>query len=245
MRVLAIGAHPDDIENFCAGTLIRYADAGHSVTIAIATQGDIGAPEGSREEIARTRHAEAQAACESIGAELIWMGFEDEFLFNDRPTRLAFIDAIRQARPDVMLILSENDYHPDHRTTGTLARDARIPASVPLIETAYPHTPIPTTFVMDTYLGRNFDPHGYVDITDVMDRKLAMLEKHVSQDRWMRSVFDADMSADMRTLARMRGHQAGVVYAEGFQLLSDPPYTGGWELLPPFGDGTTEEEGAR
>lgn len=241
MRVLAIGAHPDDIENFCAGTLILYADAGHEVTIAIATQGDIGAPTGSREEIARTRHAEAEAACASIGAQLIWMGFDDEFLFNDRTTRVAFIDAIRAARPDVMFILSESDYHPDHRTAGTVGRDARIPASVPLIETAFAHTAIPTTFVMDTYLGRNFDPHGYVDISAVMDRKLAMLEKHVSQDTWMRSVFDTDMSADMRALARMRGHQAGVMHAEGFQLLSDPPYTGGWELLPPFTGPLTSE----
>lgn len=233
MRVLAIGAHPDDIENLCAGTLILYADAGHEVTIAIATQGDIGAPTGTREEIAATRHEEAKAACASIGANLIWMGYDDEFLFNDRPTRMSFIDAIRQARPDVMFILSENDYHPDHRTAGTIGRDARIPASVPLIQSAFPHTAIPTTFIMDTYLGRNFDPHGYVDITSVMDRKRAMLAKHRSQDVWMRSVFDTDMADDMLRLSRMRGHQAGVEYAEAFQLLSDPPYTGGWELLPP------------
>ncbi|MGB4135289.1 MAG: PIG-L deacetylase family protein [Microbacterium sp.] len=232
MRVLAIGAHPDDIENFCAGTLIRYARAGHEVTIAIATQGDIGAPTGTRAEIAATRHAEAEAACASIGARLIWMGYDDEFLFNDKQTRMSFIDAIREARPDVMFILSEDDYHPDHRTAGTIGRDARIPASVPLIESAFPHTPIPTTFIMDTYLGRNFDPHGYVDITDVMDAKREMLAHHVSQSAWMRSVFDTDMGDDMIRLARMRGNQAGVEYAEAFQLLSDPPYTGGWELLP-------------
>lgn len=232
MRVLAIGAHPDDIESFCAGTLIRYAQAGHDVTIAIATQGDIGSPDGTREEIAATRKQEAQDACDFIGAKLIWMGYDDEFLFNDRGTRLAFIDAIREAQPDVMFILSESDYHPDHRTAGTIARDARIPASVPLIETAFAHAKIPTVFVMDTHLGRNFEPHGYVDISDVFELKKQMLHKHVSQARWIESVFGAEMHTDMERIARMRGHQAGVRYAEGFQLLNDPPYTGGWELLP-------------
>ena len=232
MRVLAIGAHPDDVENFCGGTLIKLARAGHDVTIAIATRGDVGSPTGTHEEIADIRHAEALRACETIGASLIWMGYDDEFLFNDRPTRESFIDAIRQARPDVMFILSEDDYHPDHRTAGTIGRDARIPASVRLVGTSLPRTAIPTTFIMDTYLGVNFEPQGYVDISDVIKTRQQMLACHESQTAWMKTVFDANMDDQATKVARVRGFQAGCEYAEGFRLLADPPYTGGWELLP-------------
>lgn len=232
MNVLAIGAHPDDIENFCAGTLARYAEEGHEVWIAIATRGDIGSPTGTREEIAEIRHLESQRSAEIIGAHLIWMGYDDEFLFNDRPTRTSFIDAIREARADVMFTLSESDYHPDHRTAAIVARDARIPASVPLISTAFPASRIPTVFIMDTYKGRNFEPEGYVDIGQTLDLKRRMLSQHVSQMTWMKAVFDADMESDLVVQSEMRGRQAGCGYAEAFQLLKDSPYTGGWELLP-------------
>ncbi|CAM01870.1 hypothetical protein SACE_2579 [Saccharopolyspora erythraea NRRL 2338] len=60
MRVLAIGAHPDDVELLCGGTLALYVDAGAQVTIAIATNGEVGSSHGTREEIAERRHAEAR-----------------------------------------------------------------------------------------------------------------------------------------------------------------------------------------
>lgn len=234
MRVLAIGAHPDDVENFAGGTLALYAEQGHEIFIAVATKGDIGAPTGTRDKIADTRHNEAQAACDLIGAELIWMGYDDEFLFNDRQSRLSVIDAIRESRPDVMFVLSESDYHPDHRTAGTLGRDARIPASVPLIETRFPHTSIPTTFICDIYSddGAGFEPEFYVDVTSVQDTKLAMIEAHESQVLWMEAVFSSDMDSDSVKRDRRRGAEAGVPFAEAFQLLKDYPNTGGPELLP-------------
>ncbi len=232
MKVLAIGAHPDDIENFCAGTLILLADQGHEIFIAIATKGDIGHPTGTREKIALMRQEEAQASCDLIGAKLIWMGYDDEFLFSNRESRLSFIDAIREAQPDLMFILSEQDYHPDHRIAGTIARDARIPASVPLIKTAFPPAEVPTTFIMDTYLGQNFVPEGYVDVTSVIERRKEMLAQHVSQVAWMERIFETDMDDDSTRIAKQRGQEAGVPFAEGFQLLGDHPRVGGWELLP-------------
>lgn len=234
MKILAIGAHPDDIENFCSGTLALCAEQGHEVFIAVATRGDIGSPTGTREEIAAVRRAEAENACLVIGATLIWMGYDDEFLFNNRETRLSFIDAIRQSRCDVMLILSEADYHPDHRTAGTIARDARIPASVPLIKTAYPATAIPTTFIMDIFSNDDdsFAPDFYVDVTTVKATKNEMLAKHVSQIAWMGAVFDTDMASVTVKRDRRRGAEAACELAEAFQLLKDYPYTGGVELLP-------------
>ena len=104
MNILAIGAHPDDIEILCAGTLALYKQQGHNVFMAVATDGGVGSPTLSRSETADLRRREQEKSCASLGAELIWMGFEDEWLFDDRPTRTRFLDAIRQAEPDIIFV---------------------------------------------------------------------------------------------------------------------------------------------
>lgn len=238
MNILAIGAHPDDIECLCAGTLALYAQAGHRVVMAVATNGNVGSPTLSREEIAAVRRKEQQASCDLIGAELIWMNFDDEWLMNERPTRERFIDVIRQADPDVMFIHSLNDYHPDHRIAGQVAEDARIPASVRLVETSLPAIgKIPHMFYMDTVGSVDFQPEAYVDISPVFELKKRMLLCHESQDSWMRAVYGEDTSITdmMIDQARSRGHAAGVRYAEGFREVRTYPRTGSWALLPGFG----------
>jgi len=233
-RVLAIGAHPDDVELLCGGTLALHAARGDEVFIAIATNGNVGAgePDWDQAKTARVRHAEAQAAAGLIGASLIWMGFDDEFLMDNRDTRERFIDAIREARPAVMYIHSEMDYHPDHRIAGRVARDCRIPVSVPLVSTRFPPTEIPTTFVMDTYQGRHFEPEVFVDVSAVFETKKAMLAAHASQSAWLESAFGTDLSASVVVQSRFRGAQAGCEHAEAFRLLHDWPSTGDWRLLP-------------
>lgn len=233
MRVLAIGAHPDDLEILCGGTLAKYAQRGDEVFMAIATNGDVGSPTLSRDEIAAIRYEEAKRSAEVIGAQLIWMGFPDEFLFNDKGTRLAFIDAIRQARPDVMFVHGTNDYHPDHRIAGQVAIDARIPASVRLVETRYPHVEkIPHIFVMDNVGGIDFEPEVYVNITDTMDIKREMLLKHESQDVWLQEIFGMGIIHDMEKLAERRGFENKTKYAEAFRSIRTYPVTGGHHLLP-------------
>lgn len=238
MNILAIGAHPDDIELQCAGTLALYAAAGHKVFMAIATNGNVGSPTLSREEIAAVRYKEQQASCALIGAELIWMDFDDEWLMNDRPTRTRFIDAIRQAEPDVMFVHGPTDYHPDHRIAGQVAEDARIPASVRLVETALPAiSKIPHVFYMDNPAGVDFQPEVYVDISQVFETKRQMLLCHESQDSWMRAVYGEHTSiADMMTVnAQARGLAAGAAYAEGFREVRTYPRTGSYAMLPGFG----------
>jgi len=102
MRVLAIGAHPDDVEFQIGGTLAKYSKRGDEVYIAVATNGNIGSFRMSKEEIAKVRRGEAQNAADLIGAHLIWMDFDDEFLMDSRESRLKFIDAVRVAKPDVV-----------------------------------------------------------------------------------------------------------------------------------------------
>ncbi|MCX6426849.1 MAG: PIG-L family deacetylase [Actinomycetes bacterium] len=234
MRVLAVAAHPDDVEWLCGGTLALCAERGDEVFIAIATNGNVGTgdPTITREQIAHTRHEEAKASAAIIGATVIWMDFDDEWLFDNRETRERFIDAIREARPDIMFVLNENDYHPDHRLAGSIAIDCRIPVSVPLVKTKFPETPIPTVFVMDTIIGNGFDPEFFVDVTSVMETKKAMLSSHVSQVAWIDHVFGTEFTENMFIHARFRGIQAGYKYAEGFKLLHTWPHTGDMRLLP-------------
>ncbi|WP_409345434.1 PIG-L deacetylase family protein [Paenibacillus sp. MBLB4367] len=233
MRVLAIGAHPDDIEILCGGTLAKYAARGDQVTIMIATNGNVGSPTLSKEEIAAIRRKEAENAAAVIGADLIWLGIDDEFLFHDRETRMMFINAIRQAAPDVMFVHGANDYHPDHRICGEIASDCRIPVTVRLIETEYPHlNKVPHVFIMDNIGSIGFEPEAYVDITDTFETKCRMLRCHESQDTWLQHLYGMDYVEHMSKSSAMRGMAIGVKYAEAFRSLPMYPVSGGPHLLP-------------
>ena len=235
MNVLAIGAHPDDIEFLCAGTLALYAARGHRVSMAIATNGTVGSPTLSRAEIAAVRHAEQQASCAIIGAELIWMDFDDEWLFDDRPTRTVFLDAVRRAQPDVMFVHAPTDSHPDHRIAGRIAEDCRIPAAVRLVETLLPHAPkIPHVFHMDTIGGIEFEPEAYVDISSVIETKRKMLACHASQDAWLQAIYDMPAVTMLERASSQRGIVAGCRFAEGFREVKTYPRTGSQALLPGF-----------
>jgi LmbE family N-acetylglucosaminyl deacetylase len=233
LSVLAIGAHPDDIEIFCAGTLARYIDAGATVTFAIATNGEVGGPGADPAQIAATRFDEATESTKRIGANLIWMGFQDEMLFNTREVREAFIDAYRLALPDVVFVHSTADYHPDHRIAGQVAMDARIPSAVPLVVTGYPAVSrIPHVFIMDTLGGVDFTPEYLVDISDKQELKEELLRLHASQIEWMQIAYGNDYIADARAQARVRARGTGWTFVEGFRSLETYPAIGGPELLP-------------
>ncbi len=234
MRVLAIGAHPDDTDLLCGGTLALYAQAGHDVWVAVATNGNVGSPTLDRDEIAAIRLQEALDSCAVIGAHLIWMDFDDEWLFNDRPTRTRFIDAYREAKPDIVLALSPTDYHPDHRIAGQVAIDAQIPSAVRLVQTTLPALEkIPRLFTMDTVAKIDSVVDVFVDISSVMDTKTAMIAAHASQDAWLTDIFDMNFIDFMRGQSADRGAQIGVPYAEAFREVHTYPQAR--RDLPPLG----------
>ena len=101
MNILAIGAHPDDIEFLCAGTLALYAKQGHKIFIAVATNGNVGSPTLSKTEISEIRKNECLQSCKLINAKLIWMNFDDEWLYDTPESRKRFIDAIRESQADI------------------------------------------------------------------------------------------------------------------------------------------------
>lgn len=218
MRVLFVGAHPDDIEQYAGGTAALYAQSGAEIFFCIATNGNIGSSAMSRQEIMEIRHAEALAGAKVIGAEVIWLGFDDEFLFDDRPTRLAFIEAFRYAAPDVVFCHWKDDYNIDHSTSAHLVDACLHMASVPLIETRSPPVDkIPHVYFMDTQAGIGFEPEVYVDTTSVFATKVKMLGKHVSQNRWMTDLYGVDLSAFLEIPDSFRGLQAGCRFAEAFR----------------------------
>jgi LmbE family N-acetylglucosaminyl deacetylase len=123
-----------------------------------------------------------------------------------------------------MLIHSANDYLADHRVSGQIAEDCRIPCSVRLVETNLPHCEkIPDVFHMDNAAGIDFQPEAWVDITSVIEKKRRMLACHQSQDVWMRQAYDASIGELMERLSRMRGLAINAQYAEGFRRLRTYP----------------------
>jgi LmbE family N-acetylglucosaminyl deacetylase len=232
MKIMAFGAHPDDIEFLCAGTLAKYHQAGHEVAIAISTNGEVGSASLKKPEIAAIREKEARASASLIGAQFFWMGYPDEFLFNSREVRLHYIEVIRQFRPDTIICTDKDaDYHPDHTTTGQIIWDTHVMVTVPNIETASPPcAKIPEIVYMDTVAGVNFHPEFYVDISAQWETKAAMIACHQSQEAWMVQQYGVTSVEFGQTLARLRGFQAGCRYAEGFRK-------------PKFFPGTTRPEG--
>jgi len=219
MRILAVGAHPDDVELLCGGTLALYARRGDAVVMAAACTGDRDDPEIPPEEMAQIRRAEATAAAAVIGAEYICLGFSDETVFPTEESCLRFVDLIRQARPDLIITHGPGDYHVDHQNTGQLTFWASTLATVAHIHTAYPPAPLrPPIYHMDNVAGINFLPTEYVDISQVIELKREMLGQHRSQFR----VFErtgVDLMDQMLTMSRFRGHQCDAAYAEGFRRL--------------------------
>ncbi len=219
MNILCVAAHPDDTELLCAGTLARYAQDGHSVTIAIFTDGSIGDAVVKPEVLRVTREKEARNAAALIGANLIWSGVTDELVFADREQRHLMIDVLRAADPDVIFTHSPNDYHPDHRYVGQLVFDSYFQKGLP----SMPNQSRPACrfaqaqlYYMDNICGIRFDPTEYVDITETFETKKAMLACHKSQFVAMEDLASTDMNEMIEIHARFRGLAAGCRYAEGF-----------------------------
>ncbi|MDG0808425.1 PIG-L deacetylase family protein [Cohnella rhizosphaerae] len=234
MNILAIGAHPDDIEVFCGGTLLKYKQQGHDIFIALTTSGNIGSNEyDSREEIAQVREQEQLEAAKLFGAEVKFLRFDDQGLQDTPETRRAVINAIRWANPDVILVNYPQDPSTDHAVTGKIVSEVMLSIPGKLIPADEP--PIaknPSLFYYASAVGIGFEPEVYVDITDVYEIKKEALTMHKSQYAWM-DVYQTHGLLDILEITdKFRGLQAGFVYAEGFRAFRIHGYMPNFKLLP-------------
>ena len=238
MNILAIGAHPDDIEISCGGTLAKYAKMGHKVFTATATNGNIGSATIPMEEIAAIRKEEARRAAAHIGAEYICLDYDDEMFFEDKAARLAFIDLVRYCKADVILTHNPEDYNPDHELTSKIINDIAVMIPIEKIKTKNPaYDKIPIIAYFEPVNGLGFVPTEYVDITDTIEIKMAMCREHKSQVTWMQDNYkdtmaDKDFLDQYYTIAKYRGIQCGVNYAEGFRMANDAYRVVPYRVLP-------------
>ena len=184
LRILVIGAHPDDCDIKAGGIAIRYAALDHHVRFVSVTNGDAGHHEIGGVQLAKRRRAEAESAASVAGIEYHVMDNHDGELEPTLENRKKIIRMIRSYTPDLILTHRPNDYHPDHRYTSILVQDSAYMVCVPNICTDT--TPMKTNPVI-AYLSDGFQkptpfaPDVVIDIDDVVEKKLDMLHCHTSQ----------------------------------------------------------------
>ena len=228
MRILALHAHPDDLEFQCAGTLALLKRAGCHVTLATMTPGDCGSAEHDAEAIAAIRRAEAAASALKIGADCLCLEFRDLAIFQDDESRRRVTECLRRVRPDVVLTAPPVDYLCDHEATSLLVRDACFTAPIPNYVTrqwdpAPPLAKIPYLYYVDPIEGNDRDGRPlasgfHVDVTQVFAVKREMLACHASQRNWLLRQHGIDEYLDSQAAwSRRRGSEVGVEHAEGFR----------------------------
>ncbi|HEV7384734.1 MAG TPA: PIG-L family deacetylase [Phenylobacterium sp.] len=230
--ILAVHAHPDDIEHLAAGALAVLAAKGHAIRIATLTAGECGSTDTDLSQTGRIRKDEAARAAALIGGEYNCADLVDLGVFNDDRSRRAVTELIRWATPDVVIAASPTDYHPDHEAASQLVRDGCFAASVPNYRTgaSAPLDAIPHLYFMDPIGGRDREGHRVVadfgvDIAESFSMKQQMLACHVSQAEWVaRQHGISDHLASMEAWSRRRGRDFGVSFGEGFRQYRHAPY---------------------
>ncbi len=214
IRVIAFGAHPDDCDIKAGGLAAKYAAAGHLVKFVSVTNGDAGHHQQGGGMLAARRRAEAIEAGRRLGIEYEVLDNHDGELTPKLAVRNQIIRRIRQWDADIVLAPRPNDYHPDHRYTGILVQDASYMVTVPNLVTDAPalrKNPLFLYFSDGFRRPQAFRPDIVVSIDDVIAKKYAALDAHVSQVYewlpWHAGVLDQvpkDPQARLRWLEKQR-----------------------------------------
>ena len=227
MKVMAVGAHPDDVEFMCAGTLFLLRDKGFEVHVTAAAAGDCGSAEHSPEEIMTIRHREAEEAARTLGAGYSCLDLRDCRIFAGEVLMEVVVEQMRRVAPDIVFTHFPQDYMVDHEETSRMVRSASFTAPMPNFVTGADNPATPLEHTPHLYywapmegidiLGNRIASAFYVDIEGVMDRKAEMLACHRSQRDWLLRQHGVDEYINaMREAARQAGEAAGVLHAEGF-----------------------------
>jgi LmbE family N-acetylglucosaminyl deacetylase len=184
LRVIMIGAHPDDCDQDSGGTAILLSQLGYAVKFVSVTNGDAGHQSEGGGMLAKRRFAEAQEAGKRFGVTYDVLDNHDGELVPSLDVRLQIIRKIREWNADIVMAPRPNDYHPDHRYTGVLVQDAAFMVTVPNIA---PETPAlrknPVFLYFQDFFQRpnTFRPDIAIDISSVFEKKIHALDAHASQ----------------------------------------------------------------
>ena len=198
MKILAVGAHPDDIEYGCGGTLLLTRGTPHEVNLLVLTDGSAGGD-------AHIRRREQKTAAAMIGAkQLFWGPFRDTYLTHGREL-IEFIESvIRKTAPDLVLVNHPSDSHQDHQATA--------------LSTTSAARYIPNLLYYHDYTTINFLSRNFVDIETVLDDKCRLLNCHESQVS-REQPFRMDLLESVHALANYYGYLGALRYAEPFDPL--------------------------
>ena len=227
MTILAVGAHPDDVEICCFGTLSRCVNRGDKVVVCSVTNGNLGHSTIDRDQLRMIRMLEGARAAETIGASFCTLDIDDMHVeSSDKETRLKLTDLIRAVRPDIIITHDPDDYHPDHVGTSHLVFYCSMQAGLPQVTTKNPvidkHCSI---YYMDKIGGGTFIPTEYVDITETFAQKRDALACHHSQVEWLKQHDGVNLLHAIEVLSEYRGMQCSTRYAEAFRKCGQRPVT--------------------
>lgn len=206
-KVLCVGAHPDDPETACGGTLARYAEAGHEVHVLYVTKGELGIEGKKPDEAGAIRAAEAEEACKILGATPHFFGHPSGQLVDSPETLGAFIRAVDAIGPDVMFGHWPLDPDFDHEVSAAMTVHAYLakPRAHPL-------------YLFEVESGTQtlgFVPQAYVEIGPVLRKKLDAIRAHKSQDAERRLY-----ERHHEPMERFRAREIGGTAAEAFFVLA-------------------------
>jgi LmbE family N-acetylglucosaminyl deacetylase len=184
LRIIVIGAHPDDPDHSAGGTAALFASMGHAVKFLAVTNGDAGHHIMGGGPLAKRRTGEAQEAGKRLGVVYEVLDNHDGELEPTLAIRKVIIRKIREWNADIVISHRTNDYHPDHRYTGVLVQDAAFMVGVPNIAADTPplrKTPL-FLYSQDHFQRPNpFRPDIAVDISSVFSKKVDAVDAHFSQ----------------------------------------------------------------
>ncbi|MEA2063457.1 MAG: PIG-L deacetylase family protein [Gemmatimonadota bacterium] len=184
LRVILIGAHPDDSEIKGGGTAALWAQTGAEVLLVSVTNGDAGHQNQGGGALARRRAAESRNSAKELGVSWKTLDFHDGELVPSLEVRWAVIRAIRDWKADIVISHRPNDYHPDHRYTGQVVQDAAYMVMVPNVCADTPRlekNPVFMYFIDGFQKPNPFKPDVVVDIDPVMDKKWRSIHSMTSQ----------------------------------------------------------------